>query len=71
MGSTRLAVPDPATYRFAVFCCSFRMDLGGYPDHAVALFAECNMAKAYGARMWPATFQVVDLLEEPVVANVQ
>ena len=57
-----LAVPDPALYRYAVHCCSFKFDLGSYPDHAIALFAQEDMAKIYGARMWPGTFQVVDLL---------
>ena len=56
-----LAVPNPANYRFAVFCCSFKMDLGSTPDHALALFADQAMAMRYGAWMWPATFQVVDL----------
>lgn len=56
-----LAVPNPANYRFAVFCCSFKMDLGSIPDHALALFADQAMAMRYGVWMWPTTFQVVDL----------
>jgi hypothetical protein len=59
----RLAIPDPANYRFAVFCCSFKMDLGSTPDHALALFVDQAMAERYGAWMWPTTFEVVDLEE--------
>jgi len=58
----RLAVPDPANYRFAVFCCSYKVDLGSPPDHALALFFDQAMAERYGAWMWPSTFEVVDLL---------
>lgn len=57
-----LAVPDPENYRFAVFCCSYKWDLGSTPDHALALFVDQAMAERYGASMWPNTFQVVDLL---------
>ncbi|RON24421.1 hypothetical protein BK660_01755 [Pseudomonas brassicacearum] len=60
MVSQRLAVPDPSTYRFAVFCCSFKMDLSSTPDHASALFADEAMARRYGAWMWPSTFEVID-----------
>lgn len=60
MDSNRLAIPDPANYRFAVFCCSFKMDLSYTPDHALALFSDEAMAKRYGAWMWPSTFEVVD-----------
>lgn len=61
MPDRRLAQPDPAIYRFAVFCCSFKFDLGDTPDHALALFADRNMAVRYGSGMWPETYQVVDL----------
>ncbi|MFU2330308.1 hypothetical protein [Pseudomonas sp. NFX98] len=60
MSTRRLAVPDPSNYRFAVFCCSFKMELGSTPDHALALFADEGMANRYGAWMWPSTFEVVD-----------
>ena len=68
MPDRRLAVPNPANYRFAVFCCSFKMDLGSTPDHALALFADHAMAMRYGAWMWPTTFQVVDL-DDPAGAR--
>ncbi|WP_256353519.1 hypothetical protein [Pseudomonas sp. PDM30] len=61
MVDRRLAVPDAASYRFAVFCCSFKWDMGSTPDHALALFVDQAMAERYGAWMWPSTFEVVDL----------
>ena len=61
----RLAIPDPANYRFAVFCCSFKLDLSDTPDHALVLFADEAMAKRYGARMWPSTFEVMDRFNQP------
>lgn len=61
MDTRRLAVPDPSTYRFAVFCCSFKVDLSSPPDHALALFADEAMARRYGAWMWPGTYEVVDV----------
>lgn len=57
----RLAVPNPANFRFAVFCCAYKMDLGCTPENALALFVYPAMAMRYGAWMWPTTFQVVDL----------
>ncbi|MNE33632.1 hypothetical protein D3C76_1454830 [compost metagenome] len=60
MADRRLAVPDPAQYPYAVFCCSFKMDIGRTPDHCLALFADRAMAERYGAWMWPTTFEVVD-----------
>ncbi|WP_095059355.1 MULTISPECIES: hypothetical protein [unclassified Pseudomonas] len=60
MPDRRLAVPDPKNYRFAVFCCSFKLDLSDTPDHALVLFADKAMAKRYGAWMWPSTYEVVD-----------
>lgn len=61
MNTGRLAAPDPSTYRFAVFCCSFKVDLSSPPDHALALFADEAMARRYGAWMWPGTYEVVDV----------
>lgn len=62
MPTRRFATPEPRLYRFAVHCCSFKVDLSSTPDHALALFADESMAKRYGAWMWPTTFEVVDLL---------
>jgi hypothetical protein len=62
MPDRRLAVPEIDTYRFAVFCCSFKVDLSSTPDHALALFVNASMAKRYGAWMWPGTYEVVDVV---------
>ena len=62
MVSIRLAVPAPATYRYAVHCCGYKADMDVLPDYAVALFADEAMARRYGDWMWPSTFEVVDLL---------
>ena len=62
MTTLRFAEPNLSVYRYAVHCCSFKMDLSFAPDHALALFADEAMAKRYGASMWPTTFEVVDLL---------
>ncbi|WP_440057947.1 hypothetical protein [Pseudomonas fragariae (ex Marin et al. 2024)] len=62
MTGRRLALPEIETYRYAVFCCSFKVDLSSAPDHALALFVDAAMAKRYGAWMWPDTFEVVDVV---------
>ena len=62
MADRLLAVPVPENYRFAVFCCSFKVDLSSPPDHALALFADSAMARRYGAWMWPGTYEVVDVV---------
>ena len=62
MTTRRFAEPNASAYRFAVHCCSFKVDLSDAPDHALALFADEAMAKRYGAWMWPTTYEVVDLL---------
>ncbi|KAF2406431.1 hypothetical protein ACI77J_14735 [Pseudomonas sp. O64] len=62
MADSRLAVPKPALYRYAVYCCSSKIDLGSAPDHALALFFDQAMAVRYGGQMWPSTFEVIDLL---------
>ncbi|EPM99962.1 hypothetical protein A253_26690, partial [Pseudomonas syringae pv. actinidiae ICMP 19102] len=58
----RLAIPEIETYRYAVFCCSFKVDLSSTPDHALALFVDVAMARRYGAWMWPNTFEVIDVV---------
>lgn len=62
MADRRLAVPEIETYRFAVFCCSFKVELGSTPDHALALFVDAPTARRYGAWMWPTTYEVIDLV---------
>lgn len=62
MPDRSLAVPEIETYRWAVFCCSFKVDLSSPPDHALALFADEAMARRYGSWMWPGTYEVVDVV---------
>lgn len=51
---------NPDDYRYAVYCCGYKWDLTFEQDRAVAIFSSIEMAKTYGARMWPATFEVID-----------
>ncbi|MNG00327.1 hypothetical protein D3C84_832580 [compost metagenome] len=51
---------NPDDYRYAVHCCGYKWDLTYEPDRAVAIFRCVEMAKTYGARMWPTTFEVID-----------
>ncbi|PAM79771.1 hypothetical protein CES87_28980 [Pseudomonas sp. ERMR1:02] len=60
MPNPYLAPTDPAEYRFAVHCCGYKLDLAYEQDRAVAVFRCAEMAKTYGARMWPTTFEVID-----------
>lgn len=61
MSDPRLARTNPENYRYAVHCCSFKLDLDTPPDHALALFFDVAMARRYGAWLWPGTFEVVDI----------
>jgi hypothetical protein len=63
MSDTRLAAPDPAAFRYAVYACSSKIDLSTPPDPAVALFDRKGVAESFGRLMWPSTFEVVDLME--------
>lgn len=58
----RLADTSPADYRYAVHCCSYKLDLTDKPDRAVALFEHHSFAKAFGLMMWPTTFEVIDIV---------
>ncbi|MEJ8867272.1 hypothetical protein [Pseudomonas jessenii] len=60
MPNQYLAPTDPADYRYAVHCCGYKWDLSFEQDQAVAIFRSIEMAKTYGARMWPSTFEVID-----------
>ncbi|WP_195743747.1 hypothetical protein [Pseudomonas syringae] len=58
MSVRRLAIPEIETYRYAVFCCSFKVDLSSTPDHALALFVDVAN-----------TFEVVDVVTgQPICA---
>ncbi|MGA9222393.1 MAG: hypothetical protein WBZ57_14495 [Pseudomonas graminis] len=63
MSDSRLAPPDPAAFRYAVYACSSKIDLSTPPDPAVALFDRKGVAESFGRLMWPSTFEVVDLME--------
>ncbi len=63
MSDPRLAPPDPAAFRYAVYACSSKIDLSNPPDPAVALFDRKGVAESFGRLMWPRTFEVVDLME--------
>jgi hypothetical protein len=63
MTAQRLARPDPATFRFAVYACSSKVDLSYAPDPAIALFEHKLIAESFGRMMWPGTYEVVDLVE--------
>lgn len=63
MSKERLAAPDPAAFRYAVYACSSKIDLSTPPDPAVALFDRKGVAESFGRLMWPSTFEVVDLME--------
>lgn len=63
MKAPRLASPDPAAFRFAVYACSSKLDLSCTPDPAIALFEHKLIAESFGRMMWPGTYEVVDLVE--------
>jgi hypothetical protein len=63
MSDSRLAPPDAAAFRYAVYACSSKIDLSIPPDPAVALFDHKGIAESFGRLMWPSTFEVVDLTE--------
>jgi hypothetical protein len=63
MTTSKLAPPDHAAFRYAVYACSSKVDLSIPPDPAVALFDRKAIAESFGRLMWPDTFEVVDLAE--------
>ena len=65
MPNPHLAPVELSAYRWAVHCCSYKLDLSHKPDRAVALFEHESAAKRFGGLMWPSTFEVVDL-QSPV-----
>ncbi|PTT05112.1 hypothetical protein [Pseudomonas sp. HMWF006] len=60
MANPHLVTTDPADYRFAVHCCSYKWELTDKPDRAVALFADSAAAGRFGHSMWPSTYEVID-----------
>ena len=65
MTNPNLARTDPDAYRYAVHCCSYKLDLSYSPDRAVALFEQECVAHTFGRLMWPTTYEVVDRLPQP------
>lgn len=63
MSNPSLSRPDPATFRFAVYACSSKIDLANGPDPAIALFEHKLIAETFGRMMWPSTYEVLDLSE--------
>lgn len=63
MIAARLAPPEPAVFRYALYACSSKIDLSIPPDPAVALFERKAIAESFGRLMWPNTFEVVDLMD--------
>lgn len=60
MPNPYLVTTDPADYRFAVHCCSYKWELTDKPDRAVALFEYSSAALKFGQVMWPSTYEVID-----------
>lgn len=56
-------VPDAIQFRFAVYACSYKIGLGDRPEQPMAIFQLRSHANEMGARMWPSTFEIVDLEE--------
>lgn len=64
-----LLAPNPAEYRYALYCRSDLLDLSYEPRSPVALYREEALAQAHGARMWPGAFTVIDLQGGDPCAN--
>ena len=60
MLKSSLASVNPDAYRWAVHCCSYKLDLSYSPDRAVALFEHECVAHTFGRLMWPTTYEIVD-----------
>lgn len=61
--------PNPAEYRYALYCRSDKLDISYGARQPVALYREEALAQAHGARMWPGAFTVVDLQGGEPCAN--
>ncbi|WP_296268435.1 hypothetical protein [Pseudomonas sp. UBA6562] len=56
--------PELSEYRYALYCRSDRLDLSYKPAPPVALYRDKALAASHGARMWPSTYSIIDLLGE-------
>jgi hypothetical protein len=61
MTDPMLLAPDPAEFRFALYCRSHLFGLSDKPEPPVAIYRDEQVARAHGGRLWPSTFTVVDL----------
>lgn len=64
MSEPELLAPDPAEYRYALYCHSQTFGLSHQPQPPVALYRDEQSARLHGVRMWPSAFEVVDLQGE-------
>ncbi|MCL8308835.1 MULTISPECIES: hypothetical protein [Pseudomonas] len=64
-----LLTPNPAEYRYALYCRSDQLDISYGARKPVALYREEALAQAHGARMWPGAFTVIDLQGGDPCAN--
>lgn len=55
------APPAPGLLRYAVYPCSWKIGLSDKPSSPMAVFANREHAVELGTRMWPETFEIVDL----------
>ncbi len=61
MTDPKLIKPDLVEYHWALYACGHLLDLTSEPHPPVGLYRDEASARIHGARMWPATFTVVDL----------
>ena len=64
MTDSMLLTPDPAEYRYALYCCTYTRGLSYQPHPPIALYRDEQSARLHGVRMWPSAFEVVDLQGE-------
>lgn len=56
-----LLPPDPAAYRYALYCQSHLLGLSDAPALPIALYGNKAFAVAHGKLLWPSTYCVIDL----------
>lgn len=53
--------PDPAEYRYALYCRSDLLGIAAAQQPPIALYRDEASAIAHGQLMWPSTYSVIDL----------
>lgn len=53
--------PELSEYRYALYCRSDLLGLSDKPQPPIALYRDEGLANAHGHRLWPSTYQVIDL----------